>query len=216
MNGRPTVGPQNIVMRSSLEAKWAYFFEQLNWRWHYEPDFLKGYIPDFVLCFDSTEILVEVKGITAPWNSLIDCRNHLQRIRDAGWAGPCIVIGALIERTGMGALVGVGTRQDMQLEEVVIRYENTWVIGGNQLDYNWLSNTNYLISHSDSYDWVMYFWLRAQHLTRFIPVRPTLLTEQYVMLNAGTLDQLIGYAVNGKIDKLITQLAELRHVLHYR
>lgn len=35
--------------RSRLEAKWAAFFDNLNWRWEYEPLDLDGWIPDFVL-----------------------------------------------------------------------------------------------------------------------------------------------------------------------
>lgn len=35
--------------RSRLEAKWARFFDLLNWEWEYEPFDLNGWIPDFAL-----------------------------------------------------------------------------------------------------------------------------------------------------------------------
>lgn len=39
----------DINFRSRLEAKWACFFDLLEWRYEYEPIDLQGYIPDFVL-----------------------------------------------------------------------------------------------------------------------------------------------------------------------
>jgi hypothetical protein len=52
--------------RSRLEARWAAFFDLLNWRFEYEPADLGVWSPDFLLLSDLTPrgILVEVKPIT--------------------------------------------------------------------------------------------------------------------------------------------------------
>jgi hypothetical protein len=59
MNAIPT-HYNGINFRSRLEAKWARFFDLLGWPYEYEPIDLNGYIPDFVLKFD-TPIAVEIK-----------------------------------------------------------------------------------------------------------------------------------------------------------
>lgn len=50
-----------VNFRSRLEAKWAYFFDLLEWRWDYEPIDLNGWIPDFALYGPKNTTLVEVK-----------------------------------------------------------------------------------------------------------------------------------------------------------
>lgn len=47
--------------RSRLEARWAAFFDLLNWRWEYEPFDCDGWIPDFQLFGAQQQMLVEVK-----------------------------------------------------------------------------------------------------------------------------------------------------------
>jgi hypothetical protein len=54
---KPTVYA-GIEFRSRLEAKWACFFDQIGWRWTYEPFDGNGYIPDFSL---GERLLTEVK-----------------------------------------------------------------------------------------------------------------------------------------------------------
>ena len=51
---------KGITFRSRLEARWAMFFDQLGWRWEYEPFDGHGYIPDFVLLGDRP-CAIEVK-----------------------------------------------------------------------------------------------------------------------------------------------------------
>jgi hypothetical protein len=60
----PTVY-RGIQMRSRLEAKWACVFDQLKWRWEYEPIDLNGWIPDFVLSLRGIKkpVLVEIKPV---------------------------------------------------------------------------------------------------------------------------------------------------------
>ena len=50
-----------VRFRSRLEARWALMFDQLGWKWEYEPIDLDGYIPDFMLLFPVGPMLVEVK-----------------------------------------------------------------------------------------------------------------------------------------------------------
>lgn len=58
---KPTVY-RGIRFRSRLEAQWAYVFDQLMWRWRYEPIDLLGYVPDFILYgTDDNKVFVEVK-----------------------------------------------------------------------------------------------------------------------------------------------------------
>lgn len=57
-----------IQFRSRLEAKWAAFFDALDWQWSYEPFDLDGWIPDFSINAARAplgEVLVEVKPIRA-------------------------------------------------------------------------------------------------------------------------------------------------------
>ena len=59
----PTVY-KDRTYRSRLEARWAAFFDQLGWRYEYEPYDLNGWVPDFALISKTKSILVEVKPIT--------------------------------------------------------------------------------------------------------------------------------------------------------
>jgi hypothetical protein len=70
---------QGLNMRSRLEAKWAHVFDQLGWKWHYEPLDFDGWIPDFVIDNGLHKpLLVDVKPATAfPWNMIRKVRNAL-------------------------------------------------------------------------------------------------------------------------------------------
>lgn len=50
-----------ILFRSRLESTWASFFDELGWKWQYEPYDLDGWIPDFIIIGDKRSTLVEVK-----------------------------------------------------------------------------------------------------------------------------------------------------------
>lgn len=52
---------KEILFRSRLEAKWASFFDLMNWRWQYEPRDFNGWIPDFAIYGHEETIYVEVK-----------------------------------------------------------------------------------------------------------------------------------------------------------
>jgi hypothetical protein len=50
--------------RSRVEARWAAFFDLLEWKWEYEPFDLKGWIPDFSLKGFNEDVIVEVKSVS--------------------------------------------------------------------------------------------------------------------------------------------------------
>ncbi|MDH6245028.1 hypothetical protein [Mycobacterium sp. OTB74] len=80
-----------IEFRSRLEARWACFFDQLGWRWTYEPFDGTGYIPDFLLHHDPPH-LAEVK----PAVTEADYRAAIGKITTglAGhWTGPVLILG---------------------------------------------------------------------------------------------------------------------------
>lgn len=54
-----------VTFRSRLEARWAAFFDICGLQWKYEPrfDFIKGWLPDFLITTSACEILAEVKPI---------------------------------------------------------------------------------------------------------------------------------------------------------
>ena len=55
---------EGVLFRSRLEAKWAAFFDLLDWQWQYEPIDFSGWIPDFALYGEQDVVYVEVKPVT--------------------------------------------------------------------------------------------------------------------------------------------------------
>lgn len=51
---------RGIMFRSKLEATWARYFDVMQWQWEYEPFYVNGWFPDFVLK-GVKDLLVEVK-----------------------------------------------------------------------------------------------------------------------------------------------------------
>jgi hypothetical protein len=62
MKAHPTTYA-GVNFRSRLEAKWAAFFDRLQWTWEYEPVDLSGWTPDFAIAGHDGPIYVEVKPI---------------------------------------------------------------------------------------------------------------------------------------------------------
>lgn len=61
IKSKPTVY-NHTKYRSRLEARWAAFFDEIGWRYQYEPYNFKGWTPDFVIYgSDAREILIEIK-----------------------------------------------------------------------------------------------------------------------------------------------------------
>lgn len=78
---------KGYLFRSSLEARWAAFFDQLGVEWRYEALDLNGYIPDFIL--PNTNLLIEVK----PLLKVEDAVQHIEKVSRA-WDGDFIIVGA--------------------------------------------------------------------------------------------------------------------------
>jgi hypothetical protein len=76
-------------MRSRLEARWAAFFDLVNWEWDYEPIDLNGYIPDFILHLKEP-ILAEIK----PALTLDELRQHRVKIDKSGWGKEVLLLGS--------------------------------------------------------------------------------------------------------------------------
>jgi hypothetical protein len=107
---------KGVNFRSRLEAKWACMFDQLGWRWTYEPIDLAGWIPDFVIQ-GVKPILVEVKPIfefdEALGDEIVRAAGHSAcsaRDRcDRGCSGVCVkneyetlICGAILPECAMG------------------------------------------------------------------------------------------------------------------
>jgi hypothetical protein len=96
------------MMRSRTEARWAAFFDALKWPWAYEPTDLDGYIPDFVLNFDTGPLLVEVKSTEE------DIEIAKAKIEASGWEREAVIVvsaatpdvGAFLEQDGHGFIWG--------------------------------------------------------------------------------------------------------------
>jgi hypothetical protein len=89
IKAKPTVY-RGIQFRSRLEARWASFFDRLDWRYVYEPFDCDGWIPDFLLHLD-TALLVEVK----PAGSLRELRDHTKKIDASNASHEVLLVGAL-------------------------------------------------------------------------------------------------------------------------
>lgn len=86
-SGIPTTY-KNIRFRSRLEARWAAFFDRCGWKWSYEPLDLAGYIPDFLLHFETKDLLVEVK----PNRPSDDLEAVSEKIHKSGWRGSAVIL----------------------------------------------------------------------------------------------------------------------------
>lgn len=77
---------RGVQFRSRLEARWAAFFDQLQWKWEYEPCDFKGWIPDFLL-HGAMRVFVEVKPVEEfP-------RNIADEIDRSGCEDECLIVG---------------------------------------------------------------------------------------------------------------------------
>lgn len=76
--------------RSRGEARWAAFFDLIDWPWEYEAVDLRGYIPDLICSHDAGDLLVEIKDHTL----LDDLRVWFDKIERSGWQKEALLIGA--------------------------------------------------------------------------------------------------------------------------
>ena len=96
IKARPTMYA-GVQMRSSLEARWAAFFDIVGWDWQYEPTDLAGYIPDYTIQLQH-RILVEVKPFI--WDGAEDEEQELAHARvkidQSGWTGEAWIVGVTV------------------------------------------------------------------------------------------------------------------------
>ena len=92
----------SVQFRSRIEARWASFFDELGWRWEYEPVDLDGYIPDFTLRF-CKPLLVEVKADM----ELSDLQQYTKRIEHSGWRGSAMIVGGSLFDAEPGTTIGL-------------------------------------------------------------------------------------------------------------
>ena len=95
-----------IQFRSRLEAKWAAFFDLLNWKWEYEPCDFDGWIPDFVIVGREELIFVEVKPIY-PFHNYWECRDEtlkriMANIESCNCKGTILLAGISLFDNGLG------------------------------------------------------------------------------------------------------------------
>lgn len=96
--GIPTLY-QGIRFRSRTEAAFAALFERLSWPWEYEPIDLKGYLPDFIVCFPAGPLLIEVKG------PVEDMALAESKIEVSGWDREALVVCAPNRTPEIGRLL---------------------------------------------------------------------------------------------------------------
>ena len=85
---------QGVRFRSRLEARWAAFFDLVDWQWEYEPVDMDGWTPDFWVrfpcghseCNGGHELHVEVK----PYRDIEEFRGHAayEGATGTGYASP--------------------------------------------------------------------------------------------------------------------------------
>ena len=93
---------KNIQFRSRLEARWAAFFDLLEWNWDYEPVDLNGYIPDFILPDFCKSLIIEVK----PSLQIEDLYQYTSKIENSGWEHSSLIVGSkLFEDADWGNLL---------------------------------------------------------------------------------------------------------------
>lgn len=89
-----------VNFRSRLEAKWAAFFDELGWRWQYEPIDLDGWSPDFSITAQDGPVYVEVKPIEWCGEDMrgffnqADERSDLKKVFSYSGNRPVIILGA--------------------------------------------------------------------------------------------------------------------------
>lgn len=94
-----------INFRSRLEAKWAAFFTNMDWRWEYEPFDASGYIPDFLVYGRHRNVLVEVRpGVDFGDEAFASAKADLETVIDGQFDLLAVGVSPLIDRDAIGLL----------------------------------------------------------------------------------------------------------------
>lgn len=99
--GIPTMF-RGTMYRSRLEAKWACVFAALEWPATYEPCDLNSYIPDFIVQFGRSDLLVEIK----PDLSFDALDVAKRKIVKSGWTGEALILSGSTEFCAIQPRIG--------------------------------------------------------------------------------------------------------------
>lgn len=92
MNGIPTTFKGRLY-RSTLEAKWASFFDLAGWEFEYEPFETGDWIPDFLIRGAGPGVLVEVKPVVTKEQALGHTGKMVTGARSVDWQGDLLILG---------------------------------------------------------------------------------------------------------------------------
>jgi hypothetical protein len=95
---------KGIEFRSRLEAKWASFFDLMNWQWQYEPCDFNGWIPDFAIYGSEKTIYVEVKP------TIVFLPDIANKIDSSGCNNEVLLIGETCPIPGRDTMCGDNTQ----------------------------------------------------------------------------------------------------------
>lgn len=168
--------------RSTLEAKWAAFFDELEWPWEYEPFSTGDYIPDFAL-LGAIPTLVEVKPATNLRHLREQTAYVIDRL-DGHWEGDilCVGVSPLIPVNGSSWNISftLGLLQDNQwAPSVDNRAPAIWAeaTSGN-LDFfhDYLLYDGRMFGESkmpspEGYGFISELWTQARNVTQWQKMR---------------------------------------------
>jgi hypothetical protein len=96
-----------VQYRSRLEAKWAIFFDLLNWKYSYEPDDLHKWSPDFKLVTSAgTKFLVEIKPTV-----LTDRKLRLKLGEATNFSSNILILGEFPFQADFNNFIGISSIQ---------------------------------------------------------------------------------------------------------
>jgi hypothetical protein len=122
---------RGCLYRAQIEARWAAFFDLLEWPYEYEPFMLRGWIPDFLL-MGEIPVLVEVKPFYKRdqfSGAIVKARDAIREtdyartdllflgcspmwnVEEFGW-GPANAVGILFEDAECEGIAALGLSSD--------------------------------------------------------------------------------------------------------
>jgi hypothetical protein len=118
--------------RSRLEARWAAFFELIQWPYIYEPFDADGYIPDFVIRKPGYKpLLIEVKHAVTD-REYSDEFIRIYPLIANHWKHPILILGAAPHHHGINDQPTVGLYVDQEIDRMA--YAIWWMRERNSTD----------------------------------------------------------------------------------
>ncbi len=90
---------KGVRFRSRLEACYAAFFDEIHWPFQYEPFDLDGTIPDFVIYFERSPVIFEVKG---PIEEVAAAK---LKIEFSGWQHDAVIAAGNVTNSNLGLML---------------------------------------------------------------------------------------------------------------